>query len=91
MMLFLSYIFPLLQMITFDVASRIAPCCKVTFGRITCDMRILQATMAPAVECTGPTVIEPSSVRQILCRALRWLRILSMGTSHEESPFASVP
>jgi hypothetical protein len=30
----------------------------VTFGRITCDMWILQATMASLVERIGPTIIE---------------------------------
>jgi hypothetical protein len=40
---------------------------------------------------TGPTAIERSTVCQILCRVLRRLCILSIGTSHEASPFTSVP
>ena len=64
---------------------------KSLFGGITCDMRILQATMEPTVERTGPTVIEPSAVRWILCRALRRLRVLSTGASREMRPFAFAP
>ena len=40
---------------------------------------------------TRPTIIEPSIVCRILCRALRRLRILSTGASREVSPFASAP
>ena len=40
---------------------------------------------------TSPTIIEPSAVRQILCRALQQLRILCTGVRREVSPFASAP
>jgi hypothetical protein len=40
---------------------------------------------------TGPTIIEPSAIRRILCRALQRLRISSTGVSRKASPFAFAP